>query len=135
MDLPSGTPRRLTTDTVHEQVPVWSPDGAWLAYVTWSNAGGSISKVRSDGHGAPVRLTTDPAFYDTPVWSPDGQRIVAVKGPRSQRLSAHFGPGYELVWLPAAGGAPRALTPADRRGRAAVPPHPDAASYYTRPLS
>src|SRR6267143_1002818 len=104
MDLPNGAPRRLTTDTVHEHVPVWSPDGAWLAYVTWSNAGGSISKVRADGRSAPARLTTDPAFYDTPGWSPDGQRIVAVKGPRSQRLSAHFGPGYELVWLPAAGG-------------------------------
>src|SRR5207249_11193612 len=42
-----------------------------------------------------------------------GQRIVAVKGPRSQRLSAHFGPGYELVWLPAAGGATTRIAPYD----------------------
>src|SRR2546423_12569745 len=102
MDLPSGTPRRLTTDTVHEQVPVWSPDGAWLAYVTWSNAGGSINKVRSDGHGAPVRLTTDPAFYDTPVWSPDGQRIVAGKRPRRPRPPAPTRPGYRAVGLASA---------------------------------
>ncbi len=80
MDLPGGTPRRLTNDTVHEQVPMWSPDGQWLAYVTWSNSGGSINKVRADGRAAPVRLTADAAFYDTPAWSPDGQRIVAVKG-------------------------------------------------------
>src|SRR5437773_5953407 len=46
MDLPGGTPRRLTNDTVHEQVPMWSPDGQWVAYVTWSNSGGSINKVR-----------------------------------------------------------------------------------------
>jgi len=35
MDLPGGAPRRLTSDTVHEQVPAWSPDGQWIAYVTW----------------------------------------------------------------------------------------------------
>ena len=27
MDLPGGAPRRLTSDSVHEQVPTWSPDG------------------------------------------------------------------------------------------------------------
>src|SRR5205807_8267807 len=26
MDLPAGTPRRVTSDGVHEQVPAWSPD-------------------------------------------------------------------------------------------------------------
>ena len=132
MDLPNGAPRRLTTDTVHEQVPVWSPDGAWLAYVTWSNAGGSINKVRGTG-GTPVRLTTDPAFYDTPIWSPDGQRIVAVKGPRSQRLSAHFGPGYELVWLLAAGGATTRIAPYDGWGRPHFTRDPSRIYYYAGP--
>ena len=75
MDLPNGTPRRLTSDTVKEQVPAWSPDGQWLAYVTWTDQGGTLNKIKADGRSRPVRLTTDTAFYDTPVWSPDGAQI------------------------------------------------------------
>src|SRR6266498_107175 len=85
MDLPNGTPRRLTNDSVKEQVPAWSPDGQWLAYVTWTDAGGTLNKIKPDGRSRPVRLTADSAFYDTPVWSPDGARIVVVKGPRAPR--------------------------------------------------
>ena len=117
MDLPNGTPRRLTDDTVHEQAPAWSPDGQWVAYVTWTSAmGGALMKVRADGRMR-ARLVTDPAFFDTPVWSPDGQRVVAVKGPRQPRITERFGPGYDLVWVPAAGGAPTRITPYDGSGR------------------
>src|SRR5205807_8577740 len=49
--LPGGVPRRLTSDTVHEQVPTWSPDGQWIAYVTWSDRGGYVEKVRADARG------------------------------------------------------------------------------------
>src|SRR6267378_3552080 len=88
MDLPGGTPRRLTTDSVHEQVPTWSPDGQWIAYVTWTDQGGHVQKIRADSRGKGQRLTPEPAFYDHPVWSPDGQRIVAIKGPRAARPRA-----------------------------------------------
>ncbi|HKW41030.1 MAG TPA: amidohydrolase family protein [Gemmatimonadales bacterium] len=116
MDLPQGTPRRLTTEAVHEQVPAWSPDGQWISYVTWSDQGGYVDKVRAGG-GPPQRLTADPAFYDHPVWSPDGQRIVVIKGPRGPRVSEQRGPGYELVWLPAAGGVTTRISPIAGGGR------------------
>jgi len=133
MDLPGGTPRRVTNDTVREQVPMWSPDGQWLAYITWGNNGGAINKIHADGRGAAVRLTADGAFYDTPAWAPDGQRIVAVKGPRSQRLTAHFGPGYELVWLPAAGGPTTRIAPYDGWGRPHFARDPNRIYYYAGP--
>src|SRR5437773_2149517 len=117
MDLPGGAPRRLTSDTLHEQVPAWSPDGQWIAFVTWTDQGGSIQKIRPDGRGKALRLTPEPAFYDHPVWSPDGQRIVTIKGPRAPRVAEHFGPGYELDWLPAAGGAPTRIAPISAGGR------------------
>ena len=117
MDVPQGVPRRLTSDTVHEQVPAWSPDGQWIAYVTWTDQGGYVQKVRADGRGKPQRLTPDPAFYDHPAWSPDGQRIVVIKGPRAPRVSELTGPGYELAWLPAAGGATTRVTPIAGGGR------------------
>jgi dipeptidyl aminopeptidase/acylaminoacyl peptidase len=105
MDLPNGTPRRLTDDTVHEQAPAWSPDGQWVAYVTWtSSQGGALMKVRADGR-VRTRLAPDPAFFDSPVWSPDGQRLVAVKGPRQPRIRERFGPGYDLG-VPAGGTSP-----------------------------
>ena len=111
MQLPHGTPRRLTSDTVHEQNPSWSPDGRTIAYITWGNAGGYIQVVGADGRGKPDRLTPEPAFYMYPAWSPDGQRIVALRGPREARLTEGFGPGYELGWLPAKGGAPQRVAP------------------------
>ncbi|PYP49643.1 MAG: amidohydrolase [Gemmatimonadetes bacterium] len=117
MDLPSGTPRRLTSDSVHEQVPAWSPDGQWIVYVTWTDQGGYVQKIRADGRAKGQRLTPDPAFYDHPAWSPDGQRVVVIKGPRGPRVAEHFGPGYELDWLPAAGGAPTRITPISGGGR------------------
>ena len=117
MDLPSGTPRRLTNDSVKEQVPAWSPDGQWLAYVTWTDHGGTLNKIRATPGSRPVRLTTDSAFFDTPVWSPDGARIVVVKGPRAPRTEEHFAPGYELDWVPAAGGALTRISPINAAGR------------------
>src|SRR5437879_2641309 len=117
MDLPNGPPRRLTNDSVKEQVPAWSPDGQWLAYVTWTDAGGTVNKIRADGRSRPVRLTADTAFYDTPVWSPDGTRIVVVKGPRAPRTAEHVAPGYELDWVPAAGGALTRISPINATGR------------------
>ncbi len=117
MDLPSGTPRRLTNDSVKEQVPAWSPDGQWLAYVTWTDHGGTLNKIRATPGSRPVRLTTDSAFFDSPVWSPDGARIVVVKGPRAPRTEEHFAPGYELDWVPAAGGALTRISPINAAGR------------------
>ena len=105
MDWPKGTPRRLTRDSVHEQVPTWSPDGKWVAYVTWSDSGGSVRRVRSDGKGKPERLISSLGFFDLPTWSPDGKRIVVVREPLDLRLRERGAPtGYDLAWLPAAGG-------------------------------
>jgi Tol biopolymer transport system component len=133
MDLPSGTPRRLTSDTVKEQVPAWSPDGQWLAYVTWTDQGGTLNKIRADGRSRPVRLTTDSAFYDTPVWSPDGARIVVVKGPRAPRAQEHFAPGYEIDWVPSAGGALTRISPINAWGRPHFSRDPNRIYIYEGP--
>jgi Tol biopolymer transport system component/imidazolonepropionase-like amidohydrolase len=87
MDIPRGTPRRLTKSNDREYQPTWSPDGRWIAYVTWSGTGGHVWKVRSDGSSAPVRLTQVPAYYREPAWSPDASRIVALRGPRQWQLA------------------------------------------------
>ena len=62
-----------------QHMPVWSPDGTWLAFVTWEGDAGHLYRVRASG-GTPERLSRLPAFYTQPAWSPDGTRIVALRG-------------------------------------------------------
>ncbi|MFP5355528.1 MAG: amidohydrolase, partial [Gemmatimonadota bacterium] len=109
MELPSGEPRKLAGTGDGEYHPAWSPDGAWVAYVTWSNEGGHIHKVRADGRGQPVRLTREAATYYATQWSPDGRRIVAMQADARELQEAiqRFGGGQSarFVWVPAEGGA------------------------------
>ena len=105
-----GAPRRLTSGDAWEYKPVWSPDGRWIAYVTWSvDGGGHIWRVRSNGRGSPERLSRAPAFYTDLVYSPDGNTLYAMRGNpfmRTQTFSEFGGLRIplELVSLPADGG-------------------------------
>ena len=89
MDLPSGTPRRLTTLSEGEFMPAWSRDGRHLAFVTWSPEGGHINRVPADG-GQPERLSRHAAWYSEPAYTPDGQRIVVLVGSKADQLFAEL---------------------------------------------
>ncbi len=104
--------RRLTTGTDVEHGPTWSPDGQFIAYVTWNDDdGGRIYRVRADGSGQPERLTPVAAFYDKLTYSRDGSRLIGVRGSKMHRLRTledfgnHSGSAeLEYVWLPSTGG-------------------------------
>ena len=126
MDAEDGAePRRLTSGDAWEFKPVWSPDGRWIAYVTWSmNDGGQIWRMRSNGSGRPQQLTDIAAFYTDLVYSPDGQSLLAMRGNefmRHQTFSEFTGLGIplELVSLPSDGGGQSFITAA----RGARKPH------------
>jgi Tol biopolymer transport system component len=111
MDLPNGTPRRLTTgdDAIQEFAPTWSPDGQWIAYTTWDDtASGHLWKAPAAG-GAGVRLTTTAAEYLHPAWRSDGGELVLVRGAgatfRGRTLTAN--PWWDVVRIAAAGGEPQ----------------------------
>jgi Tol biopolymer transport system component len=129
------TPMRVTTDTLVEHAPVWSPDGQWLAWIAWSDTGGAnIWRLRMDGRSRPQRVSQAPAFYLYLAFSPDGSRILAVRGPRYERIEELGGPGLELVWMPAAGGPATFIA---RVGNASVPHfvkgQDDRIYYYDAP--
>ncbi|HUK92105.1 MAG TPA: amidohydrolase, partial [Blastocatellia bacterium] len=85
MDLPSGTPKRVTQSATGEFMPCWSPDGRYIAYVTWGPEGGQIMRVPGEG-GAPEQLTRESGYYSEPVYSPDGAKIAYVSGPTDEQL-------------------------------------------------
>src|SRR5262249_3786885 len=81
---PAGSPRRLTSDDGQlphrEYAPAFSPDGRWIAYVTWSDAdGGHVWKAPLAG-GAPQKLTRSAGHYANPSWSPKGDRLALARG-------------------------------------------------------
>lgn len=109
-DLPSGTPRRLTSATHFEIHPAWSPDGASVVYATWDDDSlGSIRTVSADGRNGRV-LTRAPGHYVEPRYSPDGSQIVYRRiggdGLRGNLYTRNTG----VYVMPAAGGEPRLVT-------------------------
>ncbi len=117
--------------------PTWSPDGQWIAYVTWSAEGnGHIWKIRADGSGQPQQLTKVSAFYTDITFSPDGQRIVGLRGNEFQRQQSFSEFGglripLDLVWLPAAGGDVELIVPARGLGRPHFATDPDRVFVYS----
>lgn len=115
-DLSNGTVKRLTKMETGEFAPAWSPDGKWIAYVTWSEAeGGHVYKVSSRG-GNPDRLSDVNAYYADPCWTPDGREVIVAKGPWQQRRDLTYfnfvgGQGMDLVRIPAGGGPARRIAP------------------------
>jgi dipeptidyl aminopeptidase/acylaminoacyl peptidase len=137
MDLPDGTPERVTTTDAREFQPAWSPDGRWLAYVTWSSAGGHLWKVRSDGSSAAMKLSATPAFYTDPAWSPDGDGIVVLRGNAHERVERGFDfgqtPGMDLIWIGSGGGDAHLIVPARGVGRPHFTHDPDRIYLYLSP--
>ena len=108
--LTAETPRRLNpasgtgAGSEREYEPAFSPDGKWIAYVTWSDAeGGQLWKIPSGG-GAPVKLGATAAFYARPAWSLDGTKIAFIHGSAEGWLAGREADLLELRWMPAAGG-------------------------------
>ena len=105
-----GTPRRLTTSDDREYEPTISPDGQWVAWITWNDQrGGQLWKAHPDGSQA-TQLTRSPAFYSLPEWSPDGRQLAFIVGSASGWLEEDSSETYELRLISSSGGATSYVT-------------------------
>lgn len=121
MNLPEGEPKRLTKFDVNEAMPTWSPDGNSIAFVTWDEAdGGNVYKVNTKGRSKPVKLTGSPGAYTQPAWSFSGNKIVYLRGSRSNFQNSTGPVGFhtqdEIRWVSAGGGASHFIDKARGRG-------------------
>jgi tricorn protease len=74
----NGNTRNLTaTPGVHEQNPIWSPDGKWIAYMSDGSGTEELAIVPQDGSGPAIQVTTGGDTYKyRAVWSPDSKKLL-----------------------------------------------------------
>jgi dipeptidyl aminopeptidase/acylaminoacyl peptidase len=76
----SVAPRQVTKGDFEHEWPVWSPDGAQIAFSAGRHENWDIELatdifVTSPEGGEPQRLTSTVGFASEPEWSPDGSHI------------------------------------------------------------
>jgi tricorn protease len=69
-----GEARQITTGG-HEQFPVFSPDGKWIAFTGQYDGNTDVFVVPAEG-GTPKRLTWHPDQDVTVGWTPDSKRVL-----------------------------------------------------------
>src|SRR6266513_2878933 len=69
-----GDARQLTTGG-HEGLPVFSPDGKWIAFTAMYDGNADVFVMPAEG-GEPRRRTWHPAADIAVGWTPDGKRIL-----------------------------------------------------------
>jgi tricorn protease len=73
-----GDARQLTTGG-HEGLPVFSPDGNWIAFTGQYDGNIDVFVIPADG-GEPKRLTWHPAADIAVAWTPDGKKVLFHSG-------------------------------------------------------
>lgn len=67
--------QQLTDAAGFDGVPMWSPDGDWLIFLSDRDGNRNLYRMRPDG-GEAQAITTNPARDDKPTLSPDGRWLV-----------------------------------------------------------
>jgi Tol biopolymer transport system component len=97
IDWEKALPHRLTTDPVDAVDPVWSPDGARIAFTSWRKGNADIYVKNANGVGEETPLLESSANESVEDWSRDGKYIAFKFGKDSIQ---------DIFVLPLEGGKP-----------------------------
>jgi Tol biopolymer transport system component/imidazolonepropionase-like amidohydrolase len=126
-DVAAREAKPLTAEGVRAFSPAWSPDGKWIAYVTWRDSlGGHLWKMPAGG-GKPVRISSEPSEYMNPAWSRDGSKLCYLRGsggPMREGRDLNDELWLELQWISASGGEAHPVVMMESAGDAPGVPRP-----------
>ncbi|RIK44535.1 MAG: hypothetical protein DCC58_08125 [Chloroflexi bacterium] len=74
-DIDGGHARQLTSAGKHNGCPRWSPDGAWIAFVSDRDGGSGIFVLPAAGMGEARQVTKHKWGVSGLAWSPDGSKL------------------------------------------------------------
>jgi TolB protein len=100
MELATGAIRRLTRDPELAGYPVWSPDGARIAFEIKRGGDTHVVVMARDGRDV-VQLTADPGLAFPGSFSPDGGRVA---------FAAMRDGVWDVFWVTVVGREQRRLT-------------------------
>ena len=126
-DVAAREARPLTASGARAFAPAWSPDGRWVAYVTWRDStGGHLWKMPAGG-GKAVRITSEPSEYLNPSWSRDGSKLCYLRGsggPMREGRDLNDELWLELQWISSSGGEAHPVVMLESAGDAPGVPRP-----------
>ena len=93
-DADGANPRVILESHQPMMSPAWSPDGQWLAYVSFENKRSSIY-VQQVSSGQRRQVSSRIGINGAPAWSPDGKKLlVTLGGSAGNAQSVYPGPGH-----------------------------------------
>ncbi len=81
MDVEGGDKRRLTENDAEDSSPVWSPDGAQIAFLSRRGDGASRAYVmEADGSDQRLIVEDPTMLFGWVAWAPDGKKMFLISG-------------------------------------------------------
>lgn len=105
VDAAGGAAMPITLSDAHDFMPIWSPDGKWIAYASDKAGNYDIYVMPAEG-GESTRLTFH-SSYDYPAYfTPDGKSIVYNSNRQDEVNYIQCAPSRlpELYWVSVSGG-------------------------------
>jgi len=84
-----GNASRLTIHEAHDQLPMWSPDGNWIAFSSKREGNYDIFLIPAEG-GRAKQVTFHSADDTVNAWSPDGKSLLFASNREATRTTSLY---------------------------------------------
>lgn len=94
LDILLGVAKQINSLSFAQFNPSYSPDGRWIAFVTYDTATsmGDVWRIPVEGGGLPEKLTDISGHYIRPIWTPDGKNVIVLRSADKnyRKMGSHF---------------------------------------------